>query len=109
EWNAIRAPPAGIGKAEPDHGELRSSEGEQHAEAEEAGEEEDGMRERGGAGEERDRDRRGRGGRLGRDKRALQQHFDLPWQLSVLAERVGEPAEAGDRRRRGGEQDQRTG
>ena len=47
--------------------------------------------------------------RLRRHERPPVQPAEAPRQLPVLAERVGEPREAGDRGRCGGEQHQRTG
>ena len=67
------------------------------------------MGERCRPGEQRDRDRRSRDDRLWSHEGPLPQHPELARELGVFAERVREPAEAGDRRRRGRQQDQRPG
>src|ERR671934_1297447 len=109
ERDAIRAPPLRLAVAELDHRELRRGEREQDAEAEQAREEEDRMREPLRRDQPRDRDH-GRGDdRLRRYERARVEPAELSRELSVLAERVREPAEARNRRRRRGEQDQRAG
>ena len=108
ERDAERAPRVGLRHAEPDHRELRGGEGEQHPEAEEAREERHLARER-GADQERDGDAAGRDHGGGCHERAAMETAEGRGQLSVLAERVGEPSEAGDRRRRCGEQHERPG
>ena len=94
---------------QPEHGELRRGEREQHAERIEAGQEDDVVGQRAGDDHERDRDPRRGQDRLRRDERAPVQAPEAPRQLPVLAERVGEPREAGDRGRRRRQQDERAG
>ena len=108
ERDAERAPRVGLRHAEADHRELRGGEREQHPEAEEAREERHLARER-GADQKRDGDAAGGDHRGGCHERATMQTAEGRRQLSVLAERVGEPSEAGDRRGRGGEQHERPG
>ena len=98
-----------LGEAEPDHGELRRREGEQDAERVEAGEELDVVSEQAGGDHEPDRDRRHGDDRLRRDERAAVEPPEAGRELAVAAERVRQPSEAGHRRRRRREQDERTG
>ena len=92
-----------------DHSQLGGGEREQHAEGEERGEEGDVVVEERRPDRERGGERGRRGDRLRGDVRAAAQPAEAARQLPVLAERVREPAEAGDRRRDRDEQDQRAG
>ena len=109
ERRPVRPRELGLVDAQLDHGELGRGEREQDAEGEEAREE---LRRR--AREERRRDRRSPTRPRRRDDRVAARRAsggepaEAARQLAVLAERIGEPREAGDRRRHGGEQDQRA-
>ena len=108
ERHAVRAAPIRLAEPELDHGQLRRGESEQHAEAEKAREEEHRMLQRGSAGQQDDRDRCRRDDRLRGHERPLAEPAELARKLSVLAERIREPAEPGDRRRRSRDEDQRA-
>ena len=108
--HAERATQLGLREPEPDHGELRGAERDEDAEAVERRERHDRVVAQHVDRDERDRrDGAGRDERLRRDERAPVQAAERPRQLVVLAERVREPAEAGDRGRRRRQEDQHAG
>ena len=99
----------GLPHPQPDDGELRCREGEEHAERVGAGEERRIAVRRDLGDDDRADPERGRDqDRLARDERAPLEARELARKRAVLGERVREAGDARDRRRRGGEQDERA-
>src|SRR6266511_4447251 len=88
-----------LGPPQLDYGELCGGEREQDAEAVQAREKGDGLVQRGDGEDDRCGDHDRCEHRLRRDERPPVRASEDPWQLLVLAERVRETPEAGDRRR----------